>query len=286
MTRRLDAELVTRGLARSRGQARELLAAGTVLVDGVATTKAATPTSAETQISLTDPPDEWVGRAALKLVHALDRWGPGSAGVPLRAAADPEHEEPRRRLDPQGLRCLDVGASTGGFTQVLLAHGAASVTALDVGHGQLATSVASDPRVVDRPGTNIREVGPDDLDGRFDLVVADLSFISLGLVFGPMRALTCPDGDLVVLVKPQFEVGRERLGRGGVVRSVALHREVLRRVHEQATGLGLTVLAGTPSPIRGGEGNREFLLWLSPRPGASGPSVDDMLDGMDLEVDP
>jgi 23S rRNA (cytidine1920-2'-O)/16S rRNA (cytidine1409-2'-O)-methyltransferase len=286
VTRRLDAELVVRGLARSRGQARELLAAGTVLVDGVVTMKAASPTSGASQIVLSEPPEPWVGRAALKLVHALDTWGAVGSGPGQRAASAPADGQPVRRLDPRGLRCLDVGASTGGFTQALLAHGAASVTALDVGHGQLAPSIAADPRVVDRSGTNIRLVGPEDLGGRFDLVVADLSFISLGLALQPMRAVTAADGDLIVLVKPQFEVGRHRLGRGGVVRSAALHAEVLRRVHDQATEAGLAVLAGTPSPIRGGEGNREFLLWLTPRPEASGLSVDDMLDGMDLEADP
>jgi 23S rRNA (cytidine1920-2'-O)/16S rRNA (cytidine1409-2'-O)-methyltransferase len=154
-----------------------------------------------------------------------------------------------------------------------------------VGHGQLAPSIAADPRVVDRSGTNIRLVGPEDLSGPFDLVVADLSFISLGLVLQPMRAVTAPDGDLIVLVKPQFEVGRHRLGRNGVVRSATLHAEVLRRVHGQATEAGLTVVAGTPSPIRGGEGNREFLLWLTPSPAASGLGADDMLDGMDLEAE-
>lgn len=285
MTRRLDAELVVRGLARSRGQARELLASGTVLVDGVVTTKASTPTIGESQIVLTEPPQAWVGRAALKLVHALDTWGPAGVGRGQQGGAEPPDDRPVRCLDPRGLRCLDVGASTGGFTQVLLAHGAASVTALDVGHGQLAPSIAADPRVVDRSGTNIRVVGPEDLGGRFDLVVADLSFISLGLVLQPMRAVTAPDGDLVVLVKPQFEVGRHRLGRSGVVRSAALHAEVLRRVHGQAIEAGLTVVAGTPSPIHGGEGNREFLLWLTPRPEASGLSADDMLDGMDLEAE-
>lgn len=292
MTRRLDAELVARGLARSRGQARELLAAGTVRLDGVVTAKPATPTRSESEITLTQPSAAWVGRAALKLLHALDTWGPASVGARerrgahARGAAGTHGEDEPSHLDPRGLRCLDVGASTGGFTQVLLVHGAASVTALDVGHGQLAPSIAADPRVTDLPGTNIREVGPEDLGGTFELVVGDLSFISLSLVLEPLRAVTSPAGDLVVLVKPQFEVGRERLGRGGVVRSGALHAEVLRRVHDQALETGLTVLAGTPSPIRGGEGNREFLLRLTPRPGAAGLSADDMLDGMDLEVDP
>jgi 23S rRNA (cytidine1920-2'-O)/16S rRNA (cytidine1409-2'-O)-methyltransferase len=285
VTRRLDAELVTRGLARSRGQARELLEAGAVVVDGVVTAKAATPTTSDTEIRLSNPPEVWVGRAALKLVHALDTWGAGEGPHETDPAQPPGTSAPPR-LDPRGLRCLDVGASTGGFTQVLLAHGAASVTALDVGQGQLAALVARDPRVTDRSGTSIRQVGPEDLGGRFDLVVADLSFISLGLVLEPMRTLTAPGGDLVVLVKPQFEVGRGRLGRGGVVRSPALHCEVLRRVHAQATDLGLTVVAGTRSPIRGGEGNREFLLWLTPRLEAPGTTADDMLDGMDLEPDP
>ena len=263
-SRRLDAELVTRGLARSRGQARELVDAGVVLVDGVCAGKPALPVRPDTPIVLTRPPEKWVGRAALKLLHALGAWP----------------------IDVAGRRCLDVGASTGGFTQVLLEHGAARVTALDVGHGQLAAEVAADPRVTDLPGTNVREVEAQDLGGPFDVVVADLSFISLTVVLGSLRALVRDDGDLVVLVKPQFEVGRERLSRTGVVSSVHERRRVLAAVVEAATELGLELHGALASPIAGGDGNREFLLWLRPaRPGASPSDPDDMLGAIDLEGD-
>ena len=184
-------------------------------------------------------------------------------------------------IDVAGRRCLDVGASTGGFTQVLLERGASHVTALDVGHGQLAARLAGDPRVVDLQGTNICDVDAGSLGGPFDLVVCDLSFISLTVALPSIRPLVAEAGDLVVLVKPQFEVGRERLGRSGVVTSRHERERVLRTVHETATGLGLGVRAAAPSPIRGGQGNVEFLLWLAPVGlTAAGPSADDMLDSI------
>jgi 23S rRNA (cytidine1920-2'-O)/16S rRNA (cytidine1409-2'-O)-methyltransferase len=260
--RRLDAELVTRGLARSRAQAGELIRGGAVMVEDQVVAKASQPVSTDAAITLTREPSPWVGRAALKLLRALDLW-------PIEVA---------------GRRCLDVGASTGGFTQVLLERDAAHVTALDVGHGQLAASVASDPRVLDLPETNIRQVDAGALGGPFDLVVCDLSFISLTLALPPIRPLLAAGGDLVVLVKPQFEVGRERLSRTGVVASRHEHRRVLRHVHATATDLGLDVRAAAPSPIAGAEGNREFLLWLMPRrPGTVGLEVDAMLDAIDRE---
>jgi 23S rRNA (cytidine1920-2'-O)/16S rRNA (cytidine1409-2'-O)-methyltransferase len=264
--RRLDVELVARGLARSRTQARELVAAGVVLVDGRPAAKPAQHVDVASAVELTREPDRWVGRAALKLLHAVQRW-------PIEVA---------------GRRCLDVGASTGGFTQVLLEHGAAHVTALDVGHGQLVSSVASDERVRDLPGTNIRDVDAEALGGQFDLVVSDLSFISLAIALPAMRPLVTDDGDLVVLVKPQFEVGRERLSRTGVVTSRHEHRRVLRDVAEVATGQGLHLHGATASPFTGGDGNREFLFWLAPRPvpDASPTSTDDMLEAIDLEGDP
>lgn len=273
--RRLDAELVARGLARSRAQARELVDDGVVVVDGRPASKPALTVDDVTDIRLTRAPDAWVGRAALKLLRALEIWGP--SGGHGRPGTPP--------LDPTGLRCLDVGASTGGFTQVLLAHGAAHVTALDVGHGQLVAALAEDERVRDLPGTNIRDVGPADLGGTFDLVVADLSFISLTLVLPNLRALVSDDGDVVVLVKPQFEVGRERLGRGGVVTSRHEHGRVLRQVRDAALASGLRLEDVALSPIRGGDGNREFLFRLTPRP-APAPAASgrgDMLDSFDPE---
>lgn len=260
--RRLDAALVARGLARSRAQAGELIRDGVVLVDEQVVGKPSHQIPDAAVITLTREADRWVGRAALKLLRALEVWP----------------------IDVVGRRCLDVGASTGGFTQVLLEHGAGQVTALDVGHGQLAALLATDPRVVDLPGTNIRDVDSASLGGPFDLVVCDLSFISLTVALPAIRPLLADAGDIVVLVKPQFEVGRERLGRSGVVTSPHERRRVLRAVHEAANRLDLGVCAATPSPIRGGEGNVEFLLWLVPRSATTpGLSADDMLDSIGRE---
>jgi len=238
---RLDAELVRRGLARSRGQAREQVAQGAVLVDGRPATKPSTPVAPAAAIDLAQPPERWVGRAAYKLLAALEDFG----------------------LAAGGKRCLDVGASTGGFTQVLLEAGAAHVTALDVGHGQLVPEVAADARVEERSGTNIRDVRPGDLGDPFDLVVADLSFISLRLVLPVLPPLMTPDADAVLLVKPQFEVGRERLARTGVVRSPNERQRVLDEVLEAAAAVGLHQRGLQPSPLRGTTGNQEYLLWVT-----------------------
>ncbi|HET7305844.1 MAG TPA: TlyA family RNA methyltransferase [Segeticoccus sp.] len=242
---RLDLELVRRGLARSRGEARELLRAGAVTVDGRTETKAARGTTerARVRVDRTEQ-GQWVGRAAYKLVAALDRFG----------------------IEPRGRRCVDVGASTGGFTQVLLDRGAAHVVAVDVGHGQLATQVAADERVDERSGTNVRDLRAADVGGPADLVVVDLSFISLRLVLTRLAELTAPDGDLVVLVKPQFEVGRERLGKGGVVRAPGDRRAAVAGVAAAAAESRLHVVDGCPSPVAGGSGNREYLLWIRPGP--------------------
>ncbi|HEU5001016.1 MAG TPA: TlyA family RNA methyltransferase [Lapillicoccus sp.] len=238
---RLDVELVRRGLARSRGQARELVAHGAVLVDGRAATKPSTLVTAAAAIDLARTPDRWVGRAAYKLLAALDRFG----------------------LDVTGRRCLDVGASTGGFTQVLLEAGAAHVTALDVGHGQLVPEVAADPRVEERSGTNIREVRLGDLGEPFDVVVADLSFISLRLVLPVLPPLMSADADAVLLVKPQFEVGRERLARTGVVTSPTERQRALEEVLQATESVGLHRQGLEPSPLRGTTGNQEYLLWVT-----------------------
>lgn len=187
----------------------------------------------------------WVGRGALKLLHALRVWGDRDPG--LRVA---------------GRRCLDVGASTGGFTQVLLEHGAAAVTALDVGHDQLVPELARDPRVTDLPGTNIRDVTPDEV-GTFDLVVGDVSFISLTLVLPAVARLLEPPADLVFLVKPQFEVGREGLGRGGVVTDRRARARALMTVTDAAEALDWQARGIEPSPLRGTHGNLEYLLWLA-----------------------
>lgn len=246
---RLDALLVARGLARSRGDARDLVKGGCVTVNGAIARKPAAEVTDGDELRLAPGRSPRVGRAAHKLDAAFEAFG---------AAAD----EP---LTAQGLRCLDVGASTGGFTQVLLERGAAHVVALDVGHGQLAAELAADPRVTNRQGCNVRTVGPGDVGGSFALVVADLSFISLQLVAGRLADLTAPDGQGVWLVKPQFEVGRERLGKRGVVTDPADRRRALLDVVAAARASGLVPRALLPSPLAGVSGNREYLLWVSRR---------------------
>lgn len=247
-THRLDVELVSRGLARSRGQARELVEAGSVLLDGCCAMKVSIPVGAEQGLELRSGIEGWVSRAAYKLAAALEWFGPDG-------------------LSAHDKRCFDVGACTGGFTQVLLRAGAREVVALDVGHGQLADEIASDPRVVERSGVNIRDARADDLGGPAQLLVADLSFISLRLVLPVLRGLVQDTGDLVLLVKPQFEVGRERLGKGGIVRAAPNRAMAIERVVAAATAAGLNARALRASPIRGATGNAEYLLWLTPRPG-------------------
>ncbi len=235
------------GLARSRRVAAELIRAGRVRADGNVVRKPSTTIRPDESLVVDGEAEPWVGRAAYKLLHALDAFG---------------------SIDPYGLRCIDVGASTGGFTQVLLRRGAREVVAIDVGHGQLAAEVAADPRVRDLSGLSIREVaaGPrGDSDGvavaAADLVVCDLSFISLRLVLPTLAALTTSRGDLVTLIKPQFEVGRERLGHGGIVRSAESRRDAVEAVVHVTVDVGLHVHGLTASPITGTGGNREYLLW-------------------------
>jgi 23S rRNA (cytidine1920-2'-O)/16S rRNA (cytidine1409-2'-O)-methyltransferase len=246
-THRLDVELVARGLARSRGQARELVEAGSVLLDGSPAKKASTPVGAGQGIELESGAEGWVSRAAYKLAAALEAFG-------------------RDGLSADDKRCIDVGACTGGFTQVLLRAGAREVVALDVGHGQLAEEIASDPRVIERSGINVRDARAHDLGGPAQLLVADLSFISLRLVLPVLRDLVEATGDMVLLVKPQFEVGRERLGKGGIVRSAGNRARAIEEVAATARTAGLNARALRGSPIRGATGNAEYLLWLTRRP--------------------
>jgi len=245
-TARLDVELVRRGLARSRGHARALVEAGDVVVAGATAAKSSAPVDATTPIEVRDEGPRWVSRAAYKLVGAFDVFG-------------------ARGLTAQGRRCLDVGASTGGFTQVLLHRGADHVVALDVGRGQLVPELAADPRVTDRPATTVRGLSADAIGGPVDLLVADLSFISLTLVLDTFRRLVRDEGDAVVLVKPQFEVGRTRLGKGGIVRHEGDRAWAVTEVARCAIAAGLHPKGLAESPIRGGEGNAEYLLWLTPR---------------------
>jgi 23S rRNA (cytidine1920-2'-O)/16S rRNA (cytidine1409-2'-O)-methyltransferase len=242
---RLDAELVRRGLARSREHAAELIATGAVQIAGTPATKPATgvdETSSLRVVAESAGPD-YVSRGGHKLAGALDAFGP-------------------RGLSVTGKRCLDAGASTGGFTDVLLRAGASRVVAVDVGYGQLAWSLRSDDRVTVIDRTNVRNLEPDTIGGRAELTVADLSFISLSLVLPALAACTAEDGDLLPMVKPQFEVGRERLGAGGVVRSPSLRADAVLAVASQAVELGLGVEGVAMSPLPGPAGNVEFFLWL------------------------
>lgn len=245
MPARLDSELVRRGLARSRRHAGELISAGRVSVDGVAALRSAVPLTGDQVVTVSIDGDDpgYASRAGHKLAGALDHWEPAGLMV-------------------AGRRCLDAGASTGGFTDVLLRRGATTVVAVDVGHGQLRESLRDDPRVDSREGVNVRTLAPDDVRPAPDLVVADLSFISLTLVLPALAAVVAPDGDLVVMVKPQFEVGRERLGSGGVVREPALRSEAVLAVARAGLGLGLRVVGVCASPLPGPSGNVEFFLWL------------------------
>jgi len=240
---RLDAELVRRGLARSREQAAELVHAGRVRVAGATATKPATAVGPATPVLVEDRPGEpdYASRGGHKLAGALD------ALPPLRV---------------EGRRALDAGASTGGFTDVLLRRGAREVVAVDVGYGQLAWSLRTDPRVRVHDRTNVRDLTPDAIGGPADLTVADLSFIPLTLVLPALAACTTADGDLLPMVKPQFEVGRERVGAGGVVRDPALRAEAVLTVSAAAYGLGLGTEAVVRSPLPGPAGNVEFFLWL------------------------
>jgi 23S rRNA (cytidine1920-2'-O)/16S rRNA (cytidine1409-2'-O)-methyltransferase len=239
---RLDAELVRRGLARSRQQAAELIEQGRVAVRGVPAGKPATVVDRDTPVVVHESgAREWASRGAHKLLGALDHFGDVAVA---------------------GARCLDAGASTGGFTDVLLDRGAARVVAVDVGYGQLVWRVRSDDRVQVHDRTNARTLGVDDIGGPVDLVVADLSFISLRTVLSALTACTRPGGELLPMVKPQFEVGRERLGSGGVVRDPALRRAALGDVVATARERGLVLRDAVASPLPGPSGNVEFFLRL------------------------
>ncbi len=244
MSGRLDAELVARGLARSRGHARELVLEGRVSVDGAPATKVSTTVTSQQRVAVEPAGPDWVGRAALKLVRAFDLFGPRGWSV-------------------EGRDCVDVGASTGGFTQVLLHHGARSVVALDVGHGQLAEPVRSDPRVRDLSGTSVRGIDAAAVGGPFERLVTDLSFISLTLVSADLRRLMAAQAEAVVLVKPQFEVGRSRLGKNGLVRRPGDRAESITAVAESLAESGLHVRDLAASPVTGSTGNHEYLLWMT-----------------------
>jgi 23S rRNA (cytidine1920-2'-O)/16S rRNA (cytidine1409-2'-O)-methyltransferase len=245
---RLDRELVRRGLAPSREAATAAIRDGRVLVAGTVAAKPSTLVSTGDPLALAGPARRWASRGGDKLAPALER-----LGVPVA-----------------GRRCLDAGASTGGFTDVLLEAGAAEVVAVDVGYGQLDLRLRQDPRVRVLDRTNVRTLEPGQVGGPVELTVADLSFISLRLVLPALASLTRDDGDLVLLVKPQFEAGREAVGRGGVVRDPAARAAAVRAVAEAGQALGLGVAGICPSPLPGPAGNLELFLHLR----AGAPALD------------
>jgi 23S rRNA (cytidine1920-2'-O)/16S rRNA (cytidine1409-2'-O)-methyltransferase len=238
---RLDSELVRRGLARSREAATDLIEARVVLVSGIPATKPATQVDAETSIVIAANRDEFVSRGGHKLAGALVVFD---------------------EISIAGKRALDAGASTGGFTDVLLRSGAQEVIAVDVGYGQLAWELRQDSRVTILDRTNVRHLSLENIGKPVDLVVADLSFISLTLVLPALVSVTVPDGDYLVMVKPQFEVGREKLGAGGVVRDPLLRLGAIEEVARSAWEVGLGVAGVTASPLPGPSGNVEYFLWL------------------------
>ncbi|TCI97596.1 TlyA family RNA methyltransferase [Aeromicrobium sp. IC_218] len=246
MTRRLrlDAELVRRGLARSREHASTLVEQGLVSVGGAVATKPATGVTTDQAIVVREATGpSWASRGAYKLLGALEVFEPLG-------------------LDVSGRRCLDAGASTGGFTDVLLSKGVESVEAVDVGYGQLVWALQNDPRVHVHDRTNVRTLEPETLGGQVDLVVSDLSFISLTIVMPALTRCCRPDGDVVLMIKPQFEVGKENLGKKGVVRDPVLHADAVQRVCESAFELGWGTRHLAPSPLPGPAGNVEYFCWL------------------------
>ncbi len=239
MTKRLDMTLVERGLVRTRARARDAILRGHVSVDGRLVTRPAQAVHDGTPIALNDPASGYVSRGALKIIAALDRFG----------------------YSPAGRVALDVGASTGGFTQVMLERGAAKVYAVDVGHDQLDPTLAADPRVISREGVNARDLTAADLGEPVGAIVADVSFISLRLVLPAVLALATPDAWGAFLVKPQFEVGRQNLGKGGIVRDPTLAEKTAADIAAWLeTDVGWRVDGLILSPVEGGDGNREFLL--------------------------
>lgn len=252
MKERLDVLLVSRGLAASREKAKALIMAGQVYVDGQKEDKAGTMFRQEAAIEVRGNTLKYVSRGGLKLEKAMKSFDLG--------------------LD--GQVCMDVGASTGGFTDCMLQNGAVKVYSVDVGHGQLDWGLRNDPRVVCMEKTNIRYVTPEDIEERPSFVSIDVSFISLTKVLGPVRELMDEKGQIVSLIKPQFEAGREKVGKKGVVRDPRVHLEVIEKVMEFARSLDLQILGLDFSPIKGPEGNIEYLLWMEKSPQKREPDRD------------
>ena len=238
MSQRLDAYLVEAGLIKSRERAKALIKSGGVKVGGMVITKPSYTVSEPDKIECADDPLSFVGRGGEKLEHAFKVFD----------------------LDVNGLCCADIGASTGGFTQCLLMHGADKVYAVDVGHGQLDESLCADPRVADLEGINARYMTPELFEQKPSFICGDLSFISLRLVIGPMTECLCEGGELVLLIKPQFEAGKQALSKKGIVKDPKEHIRVLRELTALFTQSGLSVMGLTYSGIRGSDGNIEYLI--------------------------
>ncbi|MCD7715748.1 MAG: TlyA family RNA methyltransferase [Lachnospiraceae bacterium] len=241
MKERLDILLVQRALAPSREKAKALIMAGEVLVDGQREDKAGTMIDTSAAITVKGGKLRYVSRGGLKLEKAMQTFD---------------------GITPEGKVCMDVGSSTGGFTDCMLQNGARKVYAVDVGHGQLDWGLRNDPRVVCMERTNIRYVVPEDIEEAPSFVSIDVSFISLTKVLTPVRNLMAGEGDIVCLIKPQFEAGREKVGKKGVVRDPKVHEEVIRSVITYAAGIGLSARVLDYSPVKGPEGNIEYLVWL------------------------
>jgi 23S rRNA (cytidine1920-2'-O)/16S rRNA (cytidine1409-2'-O)-methyltransferase len=235
---RLDELLVQRGLYSSRSRARDAITRGTVTVDGVVAAKPAQNTNPESRIEILDEARAYVSRSALKLKSGINVFN----------------------ISVKGLNCLDIGASTGGFTQVLLEQGAAHVTAIDVGHGQFDAALKNDPRVTSMEGLNARDLTAAYLKHKIDLIVCDVSFISLKLALPKALALVESGAQLLALIKPQFEVGRDAIGRGGIVSDPLEHERVCNEISEFLIANNWKVIGLTPSCLEGGDGNREFLI--------------------------
>ncbi len=245
--------LVARGLCESREKAQRAIMAGDVTVNGATVDKAGTRIAEDADVLL-KAPERYVGRGGFKLEAALDAFA----------------------INPSGFVCLDIGASTGGFTDCLLQHGAAKVWAIDVGHDQLAWKIRNDPRVTVREGLNARYLAPEDIPDPIDLIVIDVSFISLTLILPPAVALLKPAGVIVPLIKPQFELRREQIARGGVVRDPTLHQSAVDKIREFVSERDDLIWSGlVESPLRGGEGNTEFLACIRNSPPASPTHADD-----------
>ena len=234
---RIDKYMTERGLARSREAAQRMIREGIVTADGRPVAKPSLDVSEDCTVDIVGETLRYVSRGGLKLERALSAFS----------------------LDVTGLDCVDIGASTGGFTDCLLQHGAAKVRAVDVGRSQLDESLGNDPRVTSFEGVNARYLRPEDIGGMCEMAVCDVSFISLTYIFPAVRGLLVPDGRFVALIKPQFEAGRANIGKNGIVKDRAVHAEVIARVLDSAEALGLHCFGLCASPIEGGDGNREYL---------------------------